>query len=237
MAEEKKTQTQKTPKKKSAELLWEARSEMEHPKMDKINTHFNSRYVSLGSVLAAVEPSLFRHGLRIYQSVIPWDGANTDYLITMIVDKQGEVVESNLVPLAVDKPGPQALGSALTYARRQGICALLGLVGEEDDDANIAEGGAEAPQKPPERRQATQKQLSYLHHLATQLQLSEEAKESLKRQYNVTSIKELTTEQASELIDMLQKALEGEKKQKTEWTMEEIIDEISDNFPGSEIGD
>ena len=47
---------------------------------------------------------------------------------------------------------PQKQGSALTYARRYGLCAAFGLVGEDDDDGEqAAKGAQEAPkasQKP-----------------------------------------------------------------------------------------
>jgi hypothetical protein len=57
-------------------------------------------------------------------------------------------VESE-VPVA--KPAqatPQAYGSALTYARRYSLAACLGLVADEDDDANAAQ--------PTQRQQAQQ---------------------------------------------------------------------------------
>ena len=42
---------------------------------------------------------------------------------------------------------PQKMGSAITYARRYGLCSLLGICGEEDDDGQRATPQKELPQK------------------------------------------------------------------------------------------
>jgi hypothetical protein len=49
----------------------------------------------------------------------------------------GIVQESQYLCSEVDKP--QAMGSALTYARRYNIQTLLTCTGEDDDDGNIAQ--------------------------------------------------------------------------------------------------
>lgn len=49
------------------------------------------------------------------------------------------------MPLLLDKQNPQGLGSALTYAKRQSLMAVVGIVGEEDDDGNLASKKSEAP--------------------------------------------------------------------------------------------
>ena len=43
------------------------------------------------------------------------------------------------------KKDPQAVGSVITYARRYGLCAAIGLASEDDD----AEGGMARPASPP----------------------------------------------------------------------------------------
>ena len=50
------------------------------------------------------------------------------------------------VPLLCEnKANPQKMGSAITYARRYGLCAMLGIVGEEDDDGQRATPAQELP--------------------------------------------------------------------------------------------
>ena len=59
-------------------------------------------------------------------------------LITRILHKNGEFVEDEGVPIRSKDPNdPQKIGSAITYARRYGLQSILGMVGVEDDDANL----------------------------------------------------------------------------------------------------
>ena len=52
--------------------------------------------------------------------------------------------------MAPGKPGPQALGSLLTYLRRYTFAAMVGLVGDVDDDGETAEGHDQpTPDMPP----------------------------------------------------------------------------------------
>lgn len=123
-------------KKKTLEsALLGVQKELENPKTDKVNPHFKNKYVSLGALLDLVRPVLTKHGLVLIQGV---DQMNDGWTLwTHLVGDMGELI--NLVPLLPEKPGPQGMGSALTYARRQGICAILGLAGEDDDDGEAAQ--------------------------------------------------------------------------------------------------
>ena len=61
-------------------------------------------------------------------------------LITILFHKEtGQYIQSNY-ELILDKPNPQGVGSALTYAKRQILQALFGLSAseDEDDDGNLA---------------------------------------------------------------------------------------------------
>lgn len=130
-----------------ADSIWAtiaaAVAEMPNPKLDNINPHFKSKFASLKACDAAVKPSLKKHGLAYKQTA---EGAE---LVTHVYGS--EVVEMSRVPLSV-MTNPQGNGSSLTYARRYGLCAAFGLVGEEDDDGEQAEKAAKettaAPQKP-----------------------------------------------------------------------------------------
>jgi uncharacterized protein (DUF3820 family) len=56
----------------------------------------------------------------------------------LIHAESGEQITSHM-PLVLTKQDPQSQGSALTYARRYALLAILGLVGDEDDDASRAQ--------------------------------------------------------------------------------------------------
>lgn len=105
-------------------------------------------YAPLENIMAAVKDGLSDNGLALLQ------GVEAELLKTLLIHTSGQWV-ANLTPIVRgEQPGPQAYGSALTYARRYGVTSLLGLVSEEDDDANSAEGNAvstpilKAPIKP-----------------------------------------------------------------------------------------
>jgi len=60
-------------------------------------------------------------------------------LETVLMHASGEWVSSELAINPI-KNEPQAIGSALTYARRYALSAILGIATDEDDDAESAMG-------------------------------------------------------------------------------------------------
>lgn len=97
---------------------------------------YSYSYADLADVLHAVRPVLSKHGLAIVQILEPGPALRTE-----LRHKDGAAVGDSF-PLAWSQDGlpasDQALGSRLTYLRRYALCALLGVAGEEDDDARAA---------------------------------------------------------------------------------------------------
>lgn len=123
--------------------LAQAAGAMENPKFDSTNPHFRSKFASLAACEASVRPPLAALGL-MYRQTCEADDLGHTWLVTVAYGKGGEV-EMSRVPLVMVGGDPQKQGSALTYAKRYGLCAAFGLAGEEDDDGNAA---SERPQKP-----------------------------------------------------------------------------------------
>lgn len=96
-------------------------------------------YAPLESILHAVKPALSKNGLSLTQAMIVIDGK--DYVETTLRHSSGQTI-SNRIPLFVKDDGPQAYGSALTYARRYGVTLLLCISADDDDDGNAAEGNS-----------------------------------------------------------------------------------------------
>lgn len=116
--------------------LAKAQSEIKPAAMDGINPHFKSKYATLASLHAACIPIMTKSGFAISQDVRV-DG-DIMYCRTSILADDGSLVCD--VPMACPKNGtPQQFGSALTYARRYSLATALGLVSDEDDDANAAQ--------------------------------------------------------------------------------------------------
>lgn len=89
-------------------------------------------YAPLETILRATKGALSKHGLALTQLV---EGQN---LVTKLLF--GDASLENRIPIMASEGGPQAYGSALTYARRYGITLLLGVCADDDDDGNAAEG-------------------------------------------------------------------------------------------------
>lgn len=112
---------------------------------DSRNPHFKSRYASLAAIHKTVTPLLAKHGLAVMQFPINRDGMVG--VETHVIHSSGESISQGFViPLA--KNDPQGACSAITYARRYGLSGALGIVTEEDDDGEAAQGRAEAVAKP-----------------------------------------------------------------------------------------
>lgn len=126
-----------------AASLAKAQAVIEGAKKDSVNPHFRSRYADLASVWDACRKPLTDHGLSVMQ--LPGKDEGGYYLITVLAHSSGEWIESKLAFVPV-KDDPQGLGSALTYARRYALAAMVGVAPEEDDgEAAMGRAAVAAP--------------------------------------------------------------------------------------------
>lgn len=123
---------------KLATALALAQAEFKPIVKDKVVTTgtYKYRYADLASVRDAVTPSLAKNGLAIVQTFRPNGGVH-QYVDTLLVHSSGESISSSYQIPATGKQ--QEIGSAITYARRYSLCAILGVVAEDDDDGNAAD--------------------------------------------------------------------------------------------------
>lgn len=161
--------------------LIQARKDFKPIQKDRTNSHFKNSYATLDSVLEAVAPALGENGLTVVQS--PDIVADRTVLRTTLYHESGEFLES-VFPLP-DTLKPQELGSAITYARRYSLCAILNVTADEDDDgeATRSSGGnkqsSPAPAKP---GVISEKQLQRLYAISNEHGWpKEEAKQLLAR--------------------------------------------------------
>jgi hypothetical protein len=103
----------------------------------KSGGEYSFSYAPLESILRAVMPALSANGLSLTQST--GTVGEKEFVRTQLRHASGECIENNTKVLVADS-GPQAYGSALTYARRYGITLLLCICADDDDDGNAAEG-------------------------------------------------------------------------------------------------
>jgi len=103
---------------------------------DSNNPFFKSKYADLNSVWDSCRELLAANGLSVIQgNSVGLD--NTVIVETILAHESGEWIQSELsLPLA--KHDPQGVGSAVTYGRRYGLAAAVGIVADVDDDGNAA---------------------------------------------------------------------------------------------------
>lgn len=104
--------------------------------MNKTNPHFRSRYADLAAVRDAIIPVFNKHGIAIIQTPTT-DDFSGFALETRLVHSSGEQMIWSF-PLPSDTSKMQAIGSAISYARRYTLSAIAGVASEEDDDGNAA---------------------------------------------------------------------------------------------------
>lgn len=118
---------------KLAEALSKAQATMQEAKEDSKNPFFKSNYADLTSVWRACRKSLTENGLAVSHSTIFENGEII--LVTMLMHSSGEFMKGYF-PLMLAKKDAQAVGSAITYAKRYALAAIVGVCVEgEDDDA------------------------------------------------------------------------------------------------------
>jgi hypothetical protein len=106
-------------------------------KGNDVNTgQYSYSFASLPDILAEVRPHLAKHGLAVSQSVTDHNGDVAVSTVLSHVD--GWDQEYGPLVLPAGNTAQQA-GSAITYARRYGLSAALGVAPDDDDDAASVE--------------------------------------------------------------------------------------------------
>ena len=131
-----------------AAALAKAQAVMRNPAFDKQNSAYQGfRYASLAAHLDAIRNPLSMHGISVVQPTALAEAGKV-HVTTMLLHTSGEWLASEITMPCGNTA--QAVGSALTYARRYSLAALVGIVGEDDDDGNAATQAA-SEAKPPKK--------------------------------------------------------------------------------------
>ena len=121
---------------KLAQSLLKFQGEAFGIKKTKKNPFYNSTYADINVILKEVMPLLVKYGLCITQGNNFCAKTNGFFVTTTLLHESGEWLRSEVfIPLGKN-PNAQSAGSACTYGRRYGLAGMLGIVLDEDDDAN-----------------------------------------------------------------------------------------------------
>ena len=157
-------------KKSIYELLINARRDFKPLKESAYNPFFKSRYADLKEVINSVKESLSANGLGFYQSADPISDTKeviittTDKngtiktetkiigyskITTTIFSVSGEIITTTYPLIVSDTADPQKVGSAVTYAKRYGLTAALGIASEDDDAQSVSRPAAQTASAKP----------------------------------------------------------------------------------------
>lgn len=177
------------------------------------NPYFKSKYADLQSCWDAAREALTKNGLSVIQGgppylVLPANNGEVVTVCTRLLHSSGQWIESSLT-MKPAKADPQGVGSAVTYARRYALAAILGLVADEDDDGNAATHG-EAKNSLPAGAVAVPKLIT--QDQFNTLKLADPSLvERILKKYNQVDIGDLTADQAAKGLAFI--AAETAKKE------------------------
>lgn len=128
---------------KLAAALAKAQGAMRGAAKSAQNPHLRSKYADLESCWDACRAPLADNEIAVIQTPQVVDGALV--MVTTLAHSSGETMSGTIPVIYGDSRGlnpMQAMGSAITYARRYGLCALVGISPEDDDGATAGSGYA-----------------------------------------------------------------------------------------------
>ena len=121
----------------------------------KTGGEYKFKYADLSECKRAAKQPLADNGLSVCQLI------EDDYSIrTILLHSSGQWISSK-VRMPSNTADAQSIGSAITYAKRYAFCAILGIVADDDEDANIASGNTttqkEQPKELPKKANSNEK--------------------------------------------------------------------------------
>lgn len=207
---------------------------MEPAKMNAVNPFLKNKYADLGSVIESVKDLLSEHGLSYVQmpATPPVELHPAIALTTRLMHTSGQWLEDTFVmAIPLDEKGKsvmQIAGSAISYARRYALSAMLGIVADEDNDGNgnldnvrgrnvtknppKAKQNGSNPAVAPTQQKPSEAQMKQFHSLGTEVYGSDwDEKRADLVEYvtggRTNSSKQLTLDEWQKLMSGMEKKL------------------------------
>ena len=194
------------------EKLQRIQSKLKAPKNQE-NKFGGYKYRSCEDILEAVKPLLEQEGLTMtIQDNIELIGDRYYIKATVKLFDKTSTVEVTAYAREEETrkgmDGSQITGSASSYARKYALNGLFLIDDTKDADATNTHGKEEQTAQEPKKsngtdKPASEKQLKLLYALVNKKNYQEGIKTYIKNVYNKDSSKELSSQEASELIEML----------------------------------
>lgn len=122
-----------------------AQAKIETVRKNGENPHFRSKYATLDEIWESVKKPLNDAGLIVICDMYTANGERL--LTTRLIHAETGEETSCTFPIMAATNSPQAIGSAMTYARRYTLTALLEIVTDDgaDDDGEAVENNHNTP--------------------------------------------------------------------------------------------
>ena len=160
------------------------------------NPHFKSKYADLKECFNACSDILNEYGIHISQPTM--QEGDLFVIRTILTHTSGESMQDFGVPIVGwqgAKNPAQAFGSGQTYARRYGLCGMVGIAPEDDDGQSLTQD------KPKAITYIPPQQLQNLMGLADELSVN---LEGFCARLGVKSLSEIPSNQYQEAVDLME---------------------------------
>lgn len=147
----------------------------------KTGGSYSFNYADLPHIKSICNPVLVKHGLAVSQLI-----ENGGHLTTMLVHTSGQYIMSTMSIGDVSNKNMQEYGSQITYCRRYSYCSILGIVAEDDDDANSSEGNSFTKTEAPKTTPQTDNGLPWLNEGTAEYQ---KVLDGLQKGYKISDVK------------------------------------------------
>ena len=206
-------------------------SELEKAEKNGTNTvggGAKRKYADINAVYSAIREPLSKNGLSVAQTMRPSEPGIV-CVRTTLMHTSGQWLAGECVLPWDRQGGPQGAGSAITYARRYSLSAMIGVVSEEDDDGqgSMSKGKETPPRKtPPPKNDTPPPGLADRNKVQRILMLMKDLgvvdRDARIARINgwlmrrgaqeVSSTNELTQQQATSLIKVLEKTIADQQQ-------------------------
>lgn len=138
-----------------AAALSKTQAALNRAKESATNPFLKNSYADLGDIWDAARAPMTENGLSVAQ--FPTSTAEAIGLTTVLMHASGQWLEDTVyLPLSDERGKSQAqvAGSIISYLRRYGLSAVLGIVTGEDDDGNAGRDPRQQQKRPAQKQQA-----------------------------------------------------------------------------------
>jgi len=118
-----------------AAALAKAQANIKNPEKKAYNPYFKSKYADGAAIREAITKELTDNDIAVIQPTGFVEGKLC--IITTLIHKSGQTL-TGAYPLGYDGDNPQKQGSAMTYARRYSLQAMVNVWADEEDDGQSA---------------------------------------------------------------------------------------------------